>query len=132
MTPKILFTATGILFLLHGIGFFLGASDIAAMGVPELSPEALNMAVGAHEIVAMFNIFLAFVLLAARNLEPDAAKKIAQGTALGYIVLFAGVLYHMGSLIPEQAPPPMAGVIFGALTLWACYIAFGKKEASAA
>ena len=57
MSPKTVFTVTGILMLLHGIMFFFGARDMVTTGVPNISDEALNMGKGAHEIVAFLIYF---------------------------------------------------------------------------
>lgn len=132
MKPKVLLMVTTVLMILHGVGIFFGASEAAKMGLPDLSADELNMAVGAFEIAAMFNIFLASVLISVRNTGTAALRAISKGIAIGYVFLFAGIVYHIQSLIPAQQPPvPMAG-IFGALTLWALYVAFGTKDAEAA
>ena len=128
MKPKTLLTATTVLMVLHGLGLMFGAEDAAKMGIDNISADALNMGKGAYEIAAFFNFFLAAVLVAARNLETAALRAISKGIAVGYVMLFAGVIYHMFTLIPGQAPPAAAGGIVGAIALWALYVAFGTKD----
>ena len=128
MTPKILLTATTVLMVLHGVGLLFGAEEAAKAGLPDLSADALNMGKGAYEISAFFNLFLAAVLVSVRGLGTTALRALSKGIAVGYVVLLAGIIYHIFSLIPGQAPPAAAGGIFGAITAWALYIAFATKD----
>ena len=128
MTPKTLLIVTTVLMVLHGVGLMFGGEEAAKMGVTDLSADALNMGKGAYEIAAFFNFFLAAVLVSARNLGTVALRSISKGIAIGYVFLLAGIVYHMFSLIPGQAPPAAAGGVFGALTLWALFVAFGTKD----
>ena len=128
MKPKILLTVTTILMVLHGLGLMVGAGEAAKMGIENISADALNMGTGAYEIAAFFNFFLAAVLIAARNVDTAALRAISKGIAVGYVILFAGIIYHIFTLIPGQAPPAAAGGIFGAIALWALYVAFGTKD----
>lgn len=132
MSPKAVLTVSGVLFLLHGIGFFLGAEEIAKLGAPDISETALKVGKGNNEIVAMFNLFAAFLMFAARGLDVSAARTVTKGAALGYVFLFIGIIYHMQTLVPLQQPPLAAAIIFAALTGWASYVAWGQKDESAA
>ncbi len=132
MKPKILLIVTTVLMALHGLGLLLGAEDAAKMGIEGISSDALNMGKGAYEISAFFNLFLVAVLASARKLEATALRALSKGIAIGYVVLFAGIIYHTFTLIPGQAPPAVAGGIFGAVALWALYVAFGTKDEVAA
>ena len=129
MKPKTLVTATLVLMALHGLGLLFGAGEAAKMGLPDITPDALNMGKGAYEIAAFFNLFLAAVLFQARKLDATAIRTLSKGIAIGYVVLTAGVVYHIFSLIPGQAPPGAMGGVFGAISLWALYVAFGTKDA---
>ena len=132
MTPKIVLTVIGILMLVHGIAFFFGASSLAKMGVPEISEQALQVSVGAHEIVAIFSVFLGIVLIFSRDIDTRSAKKVLTGTGIGLLILTAGIIYHMITLkeIPEQAPPAPMPIIAALLTVWTFYVALVKKEAT--
>ena len=127
MTPKIVQTTIGTLILIHGILFMIGAGDLAKTGVPNISEAAFAMGKGAHEIVAMFNVFLALVLFSARNLVGEAATQVLKGTTFGLAALTAGVIYHSQSLPTEMAPPVPAIAIFVLLTSWSGYVAWRKK-----
>ena len=129
MKPKALLNATLALMVLHGLGLLFGAGEAAKMGLPDITPDALNMGKGAYEIAAFFNLFLAAVLFQARKLDTAALRTLSKGVAIGYVMLFAGVIYHIFTLIPGQAPPGVMGGVFGAITLWALYVAFGTKDA---
>ena len=130
MTPKIVLTVIGILMLVHGIAFFFGASSLAKMGVPEISEQALQVSVGAHEIVAIFSVFLGIVLIFSRDIDTHSAKKVLTGTGIGSLIWTAGIIYHMITLkeIPEQAPPAPMLIIAALLTAWTFYVALVKKE----
>ena len=128
MSPKVLITVTIVINILHGVGLMLGAKEAAAMGVPDITPEALNMGAGAYEIAAFFNFFIAAILIPARKLDQAALRAISKGCAIGFVFLTAGIVYHMFTLIPGQAPPAPAAGIFGAVTAWALYVAFGTKD----
>ena len=128
MKPKVLLIVTTVLMLLHGLGMFLGASDAAQMGLPDLSADELNMATGAFEIAGMFNIFLASVLISIRNSGAAALRSASKGIAVGYVLLSAGVVYHMLTLIPAQQPPLPVAIVFGLIALWALYVAFGTTD----
>ena len=128
MKPKTLLLVTIGLMALHGLGLLLGAEDAAKMGLPDITPDALNMGKGAYEIAAFFNLFLAAVLFQARKLDAAAIRTLSKGIAIGYVILCAGVIYHTFTLIPGQAPPVAAGGIFGAIALWSLYVAFGTTD----
>lgn len=128
MSPKALLTVTIVLNILHGVGIMFGAKEAAAIGVPNITPEALNMGAGAYEIAAFFNFFIAATLIPARGLNAIALRALSKGVATGYVCLTAGIIYHMFSLIPGQAPPPPAAAIFGAITAWALYVAFATQD----
>lgn len=132
MSPKTLLNVTIGLMLLHGLGLIFGASDAAKMGIENISADALNMGKGAYEIAAFFNLFLVAVLVSARKLEATALRSLSKGIAIGYVVLTAGVIYHIFTLIPGQAPPAAAGGIFGAIAAWAVVVAFVAKDDGAA
>ena len=131
MKPKILLMVTIVLMTLHGVGLLFGAEEAAKMGIADISSDALNMGKGAYELAALFNLFLAAVLVSARKLETAALRALSKGIAVGYVVLFAGVVYHIFTLIPGQAPPAVMGGVFGAIALWALYVAFGTKDEAA-
>jgi len=128
MTPKTLLTVTTVLMIAHGLGLMVGAEDAAKMGIENISADALNMGKGAYEISAFFNLFLAAVLVSARKLDAVALRALSKGIAVGYVVLLAGIVYHIFTLIPGQAPPAAAGGIFGVIAAWALYVAFGTKD----
>jgi len=128
MKPKTLLTVTIVLMVLHGLGLMFGAEDAAKMGIEDISDDALNMGKGAYEIASFFNFFLAAVLISARNVGAEALRALSKGIAIGYVLLTAGVIYHIFTLIPGQAPPAVMGGVFGAITLWALYVAFGTKD----
>ena len=113
MSPKAVLTVSGALFLLHGIGFFLGAEEIAKLGAPDISETALKVGKGNNEIVAMFNLFAAFLMFAARGLDVSAARTVTRCRAR-LCFLFIGIIYHT-ALVPLQQPP-LAAIIFAALT----------------
>lgn len=131
MKPKILLTVTTVIMTLHALGLFFGASGAAQMGFGEtnpLSPDALNMGQGAYELAGVVNLFLAVVLISARKFEGEALRSIAKGIAVGWVLMTATVVYHVNSLIEGQAPPTPAIGIFGVITAWALYVAFGTKD----
>jgi len=128
MKPKTLLMVTIGLMVLHGLGLLLGAEEAAKMGLTDLSADVLNMGKGAFEISAFFNLFLAAVLISARNLNAAALRALSKGIAVGYVLLLGGIIYHTFTLIPGQAPPPAAGAVFGAIAAWACYVAFVTKD----
>ena len=112
MSPKTVFTETGVLMLLHGAMFFFGAEDLAATGVPNISDEALSMGKGFAEIVTFFNIFIAAVLLFCRDIDLESAKKVLTGVGVGCGSMVVGIVYHMQSLPPESGPPLPVLIIF--------------------
>ena len=130
MSPKVLITATIVINILHGVGIMFGAKEAAAIGVPNISPEALNMGAGAYEIAAFFNFFIAATLFPARGLDARALRALSKGVAVGYVCLTAGIIYHMFTLIPGQAPPVAAAIVFGAITCWALYVAFVTRDST--
>ena len=131
MSPKAVLTVSGALFLLHGIGFFLGAEEIAKLGAPDISETALKVGKGTMRLWRC-SIFAAFLMFAARGLDVSAARTVTKGAALGYVFLFIGIIYHMQTLVPLQQPPLAAAIIFAGLTGWASYVAWGQKDESAA
>jgi len=128
VTPKTLIIVTTVIMSLHGLGLFFGAEDAAKMGLPDIGLDELNMGKGAYEISAFFNVFLAAVLVQAVKLDTAAQRVLSKGIAIGYVILLAGVVYHIFTLIPGQAPPAPAGGVFGVIAAWALYVAFGTKD----
>ena len=100
MKPKTLILVTTLLMTLHGLGLFLGAEEAAKMGLPDIGADELNMGKGAYEIGAMFNFFLVAILVQALRLDTAAQRALSKGIAAGYVVLSAGVIYHIFTLIP--------------------------------
>lgn len=132
MTPKLVHSVLCLLILVHGGMFLTGGLDLAEIGVPDpISDEAMAMAmaVGVHEIVGMFNLFLAIVLIGARSLDGKPACTMLKATTVGLASLSAGVVYHMVSLPAEMAPPAPVAVVFGLLTAWSAYVAGGRAPA---
>ena len=119
MSPKAVLTVSGVLFLLHGIGFFLGAEEIAKLGAPDISETALKVGKGNNEIVAMFNLFAAFLMFAARGLDVSAARTVTKGPR-GLCFLFIGIIYHMQTLVPLQQPPLAAALFCGTHRVGLC------------
>ena len=76
----------------------------------------------------MFNLFGAFLMFAARGLDVPAARTVTKGAAVGYLVLLVGLIYHMQTLVPLQKPPLVAAIIFGLITAWTGYVAWGIKD----
>jgi hypothetical protein len=131
MNPKALLLITTFIMVLHGLAILFGAGSAAQMGVENISDDALNMGKGAYEIAGFFNLFLAAVLVSARKLDIAGLRALSRGIAIGWVFLFAGVLYHIATLIPGQAPPTAMGGVFGLVAAWAVYVAFGTKDEAA-
>ena len=84
------------------------------------------MGAGSYEIAAFFNVFLMVVRVAERELGVGAIGRTSKGTAVGCIFLSGGSVYQMFTLIPGQAAP-VAGIVFGVITLRVLDVAFGTK-----
>ena len=132
MTPKIVLTTTGIIMLLHGLLFFVGAEDMARIGVPDISEKALRMGIGLAEIVAIASVFMGIVLNFNGDIEISSKKKVLTGTGIGYLFLIAGVVKHMIDFqdIPENTPPIPMLVFIVLLAVWSFYVALVKKDSS--
>ena len=62
----------------------------------------------------------------ATGLDVPAARAVTKGAAY-YLVLFAGIIYHMQTLVPLQQPPLPAAVVFALIALWATYVGWIQK-----
>ena len=53
-----------------------------------------------------------------------------KGNALSLVTLLAGIVYLMMSLPKEMQSPIPAAMVFGLLTAWSGYLAWGKQKKS--
>ena len=94
---------TLLLMALHGLDSSWVRKTPRRWG-PRHGADELNMGKGAYEIGAMFNFFLVAVLFPALRLDTAAQRALSRASPLA--VLTVGVVYHIFTLIPGQAPLP--------------------------
>ena len=126
MNSKNTLTAIGVLNILQGIGFFIGAETLTVQSFPAELLEGGGLVVGTamHWPLSVACIVIGIVILSTRGLEIKDAKKVLLSIGIAYLFfLINGLLQHFTT--PVNVPMPAIGLIT-LISILAFYTAFKK------
>jgi hypothetical protein len=126
MNSKNILTVIGVLNILQGIGFFIGAETLTVQSFPAELLEGGGLVVGTamHWPLSVACIVIGIVILSTRGLEIKDAKKVLLSIGIAYLFfLINGLLQHFTT--PVNVPMPAIGLIT-LISILAFYTAFKK------
>ena len=128
MNSKNTLTAIGVLNILQGIGFFIGAETLTEQSFPTELLEGGGLVVGTamHWPLSVACIVIGIVILSTRGLEIKDAKKVLLSIGIAYLFfLINGLLQHFTT--PVNVPMQAIGLI-ALISILAFYTAFKKTN----
>ena len=126
MNSKNILTAIGVLNILQGVGFFIGAETLTVQSFPAELLEGGGLVVGTamHWPLSVACIVIGIVILSTRGLEIKDAKKVLLSIGIAYLFfLINGLLQHLTT--PVNVPMPALGLI-ASISILSFYTAFRK------
>lgn len=126
MNSKNILTAIGVLNILQGIGFFVGAETLTVQSFPAELLEGGGLVVGTamHWPLSVACIVIGIIILSTRSLEMKDAKKVLLSIGIAYLFfVINGVLQHLTT--PVNVPMPAIGLI-AFISVLAFYTALKK------
>ena len=128
MNSKNTLTAIGVLNILQGIGFFIGAETLTEQSFPTELLEGGGLVVGTamHWPLSVACIVIGIIILSTRSLEMKDAKKVLLSIGIAYLFfLINGLLQHFTT--PVYVPMPAIGLI-ALISILAFYTALKKTN----
>ena len=112
MNSKNVLTAIGVLNIIQGIGFFIGAETLTEQSFPSelLVGGGLVVGTAMHWPLSIACIVIGIIILSTRSLEMKDAKKVLLSIGIAYLFfLINGLLQHLTT--PVNVPMPAIGLI---------------------
>ena len=128
MNSKNTLTAIGVLNILQGIGFFIGAETLTEQSFPTELLKGGGLVVGTamHWPLSVACIVIGIIILSTRSLEMKDAKKVLLSIGIAYLFfLINGLLQHFTT--PVNVPMQAIGLI-ALISILAFYTAFKKTN----
>ena len=126
MNSKNVLTAIGVLNIIQGIGFFIGAETLTEQSFPSelLAGGGLVVGTAMHWPLSIACIVIGIIILSTRSLTMKDAKKVLLSTGIAYLFfLINGLLQHLTT--PVNVPMPAIGLI-AFISILSFYTAFKK------
>ena len=126
MNSKNVLTAIGVLNIIQGIGFFIGAESLTEQSFPSelLAGGGLVVGTAMHWPLSIACIVIGIIILSTRSLEMKDAKKVLLSIGIAYLFfLINGLLQHLTT--PVNVPMPAIGLI-AFISILSFYTAFKK------
>ncbi|MDC0004969.1 hypothetical protein OAE04_01225 [bacterium] len=128
MNSKNVLTAIGVLNIIQGIGFFIGAETLTEQSFPSelLAGGGLVVGTAMHWPLSIACIVIGIIILSTRSLEMKDAKKVLLSIGIAYLFfLINGLLQHLTT--PVNVPMPAIGLI-AFISILSFYTAFKKTS----
>ncbi len=128
MNSKNILTAIGVLNILQGIGFFLGAKIFTTQSFPAelLEGGGLDVGIAMHWPLSITFIVIGIIILSTKNLAVKDAKKVLLSIGIAYLFfLINGILQHITT--PVNVPLPAIGLV-GFISVLSFYTALKKTN----
>ncbi len=112
MNSKNVLTVIGVLNIIQGIGFFIGAETLTEQSFPSelLVGGGLVVGTAMHWPLSIACIVIGIIILSTRSLEMKDAKKVLLSIGIAYLFfLINGLLQHLTT--PVNVPMPAIGLI---------------------
>ena len=118
----------GIILILQGIFFIIFANEITISMFPfsENNEQALNIGVSLRYSMGSGSIFIGLLLFLCRSTPRSAAKKLLQGSAIGFLLILFTLIYLY--IFRNVLVPIPIFIIFTFLSLFSLYVSTRKFQ----
>ena len=118
----------GIILILQGIFFIIFANEITISMFPfsENNEQALNIGVSLRYSMGSGSIFIGLLLFLCRSTPRSAAKKLLQGSAIGFLLILFTLIYLY--IFRNVLVPIPVFIIFTFLSLFSLYVSTRKFQ----
>ncbi len=125
---RLALSLNGIILILHGIFFIIFANEITISMFPfsENNEQALNIGVSLRYSMGSGSIFIGLLLFLCRSTPRSAAKKLLQGSAIGFLLILFTLIYLY--IFRNVLVPIPVFIIFTFLSLFSLYVSTRKFQ----
>ena len=125
MSAKTVMTIVGVISIIEGIAFYVGAEQITRGAFSLLTGNALEVGTIMHEAMASAMVAIGVLILFLRDNTGVAAKKSLQGIAGANSIFLIGGLIH---LVNSPAKPPLPALGLLVVFIAACLVSAQKVK----
>ncbi len=125
---RLALSLNGIILILQGIFFIIFANEITISMFPfsENNEQALNIGVSLRYSMGSGSIFIGLLLFLCRSTPRSAAKKLLQGSAIGFLLILFTLIYLY--IFRNVLVPIPVFIIFTFLSLFSLYVSTRKFQ----
>ena len=125
---RLALSLNGIILILQGIFFIIFANEITISMFPfsENNEQALNIGVSLRYSMGSGSIFIGLLLFLCRSTPRSAAKKLLQGSAIGFLLILFTLIYLY--IFRNVLVPIPIFIIFTFLSLFSLYVSTRKFQ----
>ena len=125
---RLALSLNGIILILQGIFFIIFANEITISMFPfsENNEQALNIGVSLRYSMGSGSIFIGLLLFLCRSTPRSAAKKLLQGSAIGFLLILCTLIYLY--IFRNVLVPIPVFIIFTFLSLFSLYVSTRKFQ----
>ena len=125
---RLALSLNGIILILQGIFFIIFANEITINMFPfsENNEQALNIGVSLRYSMGSGSIFIGLLLFLCRSTPRSAAKKLLQGSAIGFLLILFTLIYLY--IFRNVLVPIPVFIIFTFISLFSLYVSTRKFQ----
>ena len=125
---RLALSLNGIILILQGIFFIIFANEITISMFPfsENNEQALNLGISLRYSMGSGSIFIGLLLFLCRSTPRSAAKKLLQGSAIGFLLILFTLIYLY--IFRNVLVPIPVFIIFTFLSLFSLYVSTRKFQ----
>ena len=118
----------GVILILQGIFFIIFANEITISMFPfsENNEQALDIGVSLRYSMGSGSIFIGLLLFLCRSTPRSAAKKLLQGSAIGFLLILFTLIYLY--IFRNVLVPVPVFIIFTFLSFFSLYVSTRKFQ----
>ena len=125
---RLALSLNGLILILQGIFFIIFANEITINMFPfsENNEQALNIGVSLRYSMGSGSIFIGLLLFLCRSTPRSAAKKLLQGSAIGFLLILFTLIYLY--IFRNVLVPIPVFIIFTFISLFSLYVSTRKFQ----
>ena len=125
---RLALSLNGIILILQGIFFIIFANEITISMFPfsENNEQALNLGISLIYSMGSGSIFIGLLLFLCRSTPRSAAKKLLQGSAIGFLLILFTLIYLY--IFRNVLVPIPVFIIFTFISLFSLYVSTRKFQ----
>ena len=125
---RLALSLNGIILILQGIFFIIFANEITISMFPfsENNEQALDVGINLRYSMGSGSIFIGLLLFLCRSTPRSAAKKLLQGSAIGFLLILFTLIYLY--IFRNVLVPIPVFIIFTFLSLFSLYVSTRKFQ----